>query len=527
MKPLVEGKDYTLIGGVLKINEGVRHIPKFSFVSNSLIKTIIFPSTLISIGCCAFYLCINLKGPLIIPDSVKYIGQESFRQCGATSLSIGKGVEYIGNTSFYLNPLSKINIQSTNLKYIGTYAFFNEESEIKEFNMKSSLVLIGGSTTFSGGSKSLYYRLLEENKVIDIRNANICTQDTRDKYSYTEGVLTINDGVQVIGEFSDFILVKEIIIPDSVLIIDRNAFSNYSNLKKVRFSNNLLEIRSGAFERCKLRYTELDLPDSLCTITDETAFDNNYGDEKISIPYHASVCVQGYTSPKFIVRPDNIEYIQKNQFNISNLVEEDRKLIQSVGLLPEVINNNKILNNNISESLSKILKNSLLELIKNTNYDEKTMINDVSTLLNIKAVDISDMHETINYLFDKNQISTIYLFIKYGYDYHDNSMIARAIINKMNDMIEILLIIGADIDEIGPVKMTPLSVACQNGDIELVRYLIEKGAALNKVDSNNKTAIDYAREKDHDEIVELLSSYSIEQTETQKDLETITKLLKQ
>ena len=526
MEPLVEGKDYTLIGGVLKINEGVRHIPKFSFVSNSLIKTIIFPSTLISIGCCAFYLCTNLKGPLIIPDSVKYIGQESFRQCGATSLSIGTGVEYIGNTSFYLNPLSKINIQSTNLKYIGTYAFFNEESEIKEFNMKSSPVLIGGSTSFSGGPKSLYNRLLEENKVIDIRNANICTQDTRDKYSYTEGVLTINDGVQVIGEFSDFILVKEIIMPDSVLIIDKYAFSNYSNLKKVRFSNNLLEIRSGAFGRCKLRLTELDLPDSLCTISDETAFDNNMGDEKISIPYHASVCVQGYTSPKFIVRPDNIEYIQKNQFNISNLIEEDRKLIQSVGLLPETINSNKILNN-ISESLSKILRNSLIELITKTNYDEKTMINDVSILLNIKAVDISDMHEVVNYLFNKNQINTIYLFIKYGYNYYDNSMIARAIMNKMNDMIEILLIIGADIDEIGSVEMTPLSIACQNGDIELVKYLIEKGAALNKVDSNNKTAIDYAREKDHADIVELLSSYSIEQTEAQKDLETITKLLKQ
>jgi len=106
-------------------------------------------------------------------------------------------------------------------------------------------------------------------------------------------------------------------------------------------------------------------------------------------------------------------------------------------------------------------------------------------------------------------------------------MIARAIINKMYDMIKVLLILGVNIDEIGTIDMTPLSIACQEGDISLVKYLIEKGASLNKVDYNNKTAIDYAKENGHDEIVELLSSYSIEQTEAQRDLDSITKLLKQ
>lgn len=116
-------------------------------------------------------------------------------------------------------------------------------------------------------------------------------------------------------------------------------------------------------------------------------------------------------------------------------------------------------------------------------YDENTCILLVNNILMTREVDIIFDHEIINYLFDKRQVKTIYLFIKYGYNYFNNSMIARAIINKMYDMIKVLLILGVNIDETGTIDMTPLSIACQNGDIELVRYLIENGAALNKVDA--------------------------------------------
>ena len=62
-----------------------------------------------------------------------------------------------------------------------------------------------------------------------------------------------------------------------------------------------------------------------------------------------------------------------------------------------------------------------------------------------------------------------------------------------------------DINEIGTIDMTPLSIACQKGNISLVKHLIEKGAALNKTDSYNKVAIDYAKEYNHEDIVEYIN----------------------
>jgi ankyrin repeat protein len=105
-------------------------------------------------------------------------------------------------------------------------------------------------------------------------------------------------------------------------------------------------------------------------------------------------------------------------------------------------------------------------------------------------------------------------------------MISRAVLNKMYDMIDVLLLLGIDINEISTIDMTPLSIASQIGDIDLVKQLVEKGAAINKVDSKNKNAIDYANENGHIEIVELLESYYINESETLYDLNVITRKMK-
>jgi len=48
--------------------------------------------------------------------------------------------------------------------------------------------------------------------------------------------------------------------------------------------------------------------------------------------------------------------------------------------------------------------------------------------------------------------------------------------------------------------------ASQNGHIEVVRELIERGADINAKDDYGETALDWARWNDHQDIVALLSA---------------------
>jgi ankyrin repeat protein len=51
---------------------------------------------------------------------------------------------------------------------------------------------------------------------------------------------------------------------------------------------------------------------------------------------------------------------------------------------------------------------------------------------------------------------------------------------------------------------TALIYATQNQDLELVKALLEAGAKPNRIDLEDKTALDYARELGNRELVELL-----------------------
>ena len=50
-------------------------------------------------------------------------------------------------------------------------------------------------------------------------------------------------------------------------------------------------------------------------------------------------------------------------------------------------------------------------------------------------------------------------------------------------------------------------LAASAGEIKNVRALIAAGADMNARDKENKTALSYAKENDHDRVVKLLLSY--------------------
>ena len=94
----------------------------------------------------------------------------------------------------------------------------------------------------------------------------------KNAFSYNTEIekVTIEDGVLSIGEsaFAGCSSLKEVIIPDSVIEIGGSAFRSCTNLKKVQLSDNITSIESQTFTNCN-NLTTINMPDSLISISDE------------------------------------------------------------------------------------------------------------------------------------------------------------------------------------------------------------------------------------------------------------------
>ena len=85
--------------------------------------------------------------------------------------------------------------------------------------------------------------------------------------------------------------IEEIYLPDSITIIRNNAFCFCSNLKKIRFSNNLSLIENYAFGRCT-SLEEVELPDSLKEIP-SGCFDFCTNLQRVKLPRYLEIIDQG------------------------------------------------------------------------------------------------------------------------------------------------------------------------------------------------------------------------------------------
>ena len=99
--------------GVLTVPEGVTAIGTGAYKKRSDIKSIVFPSTLKTIGEDAFSSCKNLAGELVIPEGVTTLGNYAFGSTGITKAVIPGGVTEIGSQLFdYCESLKELVVGS-------------------------------------------------------------------------------------------------------------------------------------------------------------------------------------------------------------------------------------------------------------------------------------------------------------------------------------------------------------------------------------------------------------------------------
>ena len=234
----------TSLSGSLILPDNLLEISSFAF-QGSLVSSVSFPSSLISIGGSAFRECTSLSGSLLFPASVVYLGQAAFYRCRGLSgmtLHLPDNLGYLGDDAFHdIGTIVGNLVIPERIKELGSSTFAN--------------------TSFTG--------------TLDLRNV----QKIKSYCFYMggfSGQLIIPEGVNDIPEHSfAFCNFSSITIPSSVIRIRDFAFWNDESIvDPIVFPEGLIEIGANAFSDCH-NIPSISLPSSLQTIQNQ-AFYHNY-----------------------------------------------------------------------------------------------------------------------------------------------------------------------------------------------------------------------------------------------------------
>ncbi len=206
LKSIVVDKNnlnYTDINGDLYSKDGKILI---QYAAGKKDKVFTIPNGVIGIEDYAFSWCTDLTS-VIIPNSVKSIGEAAFNCCGLDTVEIPSSIQSIGSWAF----------NGCNLKVV---------------EIPNSVLSIGERA----------FSLNQGLKVIEVAQEN-------PNYKSIDGNLYSKDGKKLI----QYALGKEedsFIIPDTIITIEEYAFNCCCNLESITISNSIEYIGYGAFDYC-------------------------------------------------------------------------------------------------------------------------------------------------------------------------------------------------------------------------------------------------------------------------------------
>ena len=257
----------------------------------------------------------EISGDITIPEAlggypVTAIGEKAFYQCDKlTGVTIPSSVTSIGTGAFWgCSALEKMDIPD-NLTSMGADVFSN-----------GIIDLINDQSEYIDGGKYVDGWLVKY----------VSTDSDIKSIEIADGTVGIADGAFTLAPY-----IHEIIFADSVKHIGAYVTQGVQELKKVKWSTNLISIGDRAFENCYYLGDTLTLPDSLQTIG-EKAFRKceylwyiNFGSGLKSIGNNA---FEKCSSLVEITLPKNIEYISDYAFiDCINLQEINWECIADMG----------------------------------------------------------------------------------------------------------------------------------------------------------------------------------------------------
>ncbi len=210
----------------------------------------------------AFSECNKLRN-IYLPPSLNFIGQYTFRGCSS---------------------LDKIALTDS-LVYIGDGAFYCED-HYKRRSIPFRVTIPPSVETIEGNPFCNNTIIFSHNKRYKVVDNVLYSSDGKLLISYcsSKDEFEVPDGVERIGigAFRNASM-RKITFPESLRIIDKEAFKSVIGLEKVIFPNSLKEIRKDAFQWCDFQRGCVTFPSSIEKISPD-AFDFGWDIKMIKVP---------------------------------------------------------------------------------------------------------------------------------------------------------------------------------------------------------------------------------------------------
>ena len=298
------------LSGTLTIPSSVRNIKDDAF-QQTTIQSLIIESGVTGIGERAFsqnqFLSPKMTGDVTIPGSVDVLGIRAFNTCKEIesaninariigdyafdnctlldTVTLGPNVESVGQNAFTLTTVSTVTNNSSNLNFIGAYAFNN--SDTSGFNFNEGITGIG-TLAFQNCNNLTGIDLPDSLLEVGIRAFEKGQDDPNNvkRISFGTGLKVIpQQGFQYCVDS----LENDVVIPDNVEYVGANAFfDNRGPGVDVNFyfGTGITGIGNNAFYRSIVAGsgpTELQLPPNIKSIGDN-AFYNWQGYPELELP---------------------------------------------------------------------------------------------------------------------------------------------------------------------------------------------------------------------------------------------------
>ena len=272
-------KSVTSIGGFafndckklenITMPDGLINIGEFSFQNCSSLTSIVIPSSVTTIDNFAFNNCSGITS-ITMPENVVSISSGTFSGCTSlTSITIPSGVENIGEDAFRsCTSLTSINIPDSVTSI--DFGAFSGCTSLSSITIPEKVENIG-KLGFAGCTSLTAINVADGNENYSSENGVLFNKDKTELKCYPAGNnnknYSIPESVINIGEnaFSDCENIIDITIPDSVVSIGEYAFNRCTRLENIVISDNVTNIDSGTFEGCS-NLASITIPDGVTSI---------------------------------------------------------------------------------------------------------------------------------------------------------------------------------------------------------------------------------------------------------------------